>query len=199
MVPEIYHDYFAASVGAVGALVGLLFVAISLAPEQTVREGAPPEKRALAANAFTALLNAFFVSMSALLPHANVGYTAVVVSAVGIITSFMLGWELFTHPARWQRLLLRAGLLLAGFLIYGFEFYCGVSLVRSPEATRYVGFIASLLMVLFALGLTRAWQLLGGRRFFASRRLLRRLPRENDPHHQARPVKSSHASGKQRR
>ncbi len=39
MVPEVFHDYFVASTGAGAALVGLLFVAVSIAPERTVMSG----------------------------------------------------------------------------------------------------------------------------------------------------------------
>ena len=41
MVPEAFHDYFVASTGAGAVLVGLLFVAVSIAPERTVTSGAP--------------------------------------------------------------------------------------------------------------------------------------------------------------
>lgn len=73
MVPEAFHDYFIASTGAGAALVGLLFVAISIAPERTVMRSAPVERRAVALSAYTALLNAFFLSMVALLPQTNLG------------------------------------------------------------------------------------------------------------------------------
>lgn len=64
MVPEAFHDYFVASTGAAAALVGLLFVAVSIAPERTVTSGAPVERRAVALSAYTALLNAFFLLMA---------------------------------------------------------------------------------------------------------------------------------------
>ncbi len=51
MVPEAFHDYFVASTGAGAALVGLLFVAVSIAPERTVMSGAPVERQAVATSA----------------------------------------------------------------------------------------------------------------------------------------------------
>ena len=54
MVPEAFHDYFIASTGAGAALVGLLFVAVSIAPERTVMRSAPAERRAVALSAYTA-------------------------------------------------------------------------------------------------------------------------------------------------
>ena len=43
MVPAIFTNFFIASAGAGGALIGLLFVAVSIAPENTIMEGAPVE------------------------------------------------------------------------------------------------------------------------------------------------------------
>ncbi|HET7641576.1 MAG TPA: hypothetical protein VFK47_22895, partial [Ktedonobacteraceae bacterium] len=48
MVPEAFHDYFVASTGAGAALVGLPFVAVSIAPERTMMSGAPVERQAVA-------------------------------------------------------------------------------------------------------------------------------------------------------
>ena len=61
MIPAEFTNFFIASAGAGAALVGLLFVAVSLAPEQIVTRGAPVERRAVAGSAFTALINAFFI------------------------------------------------------------------------------------------------------------------------------------------
>ena len=57
MVPEAFHDYFVASTGAGAALGGLLFVAVSIAPERTVMSGAPVDRQAVATSAYTTLLN----------------------------------------------------------------------------------------------------------------------------------------------
>jgi len=40
MVPDVFINFFIASAGAGGALIGLLFVAISIAPESTIMTGA---------------------------------------------------------------------------------------------------------------------------------------------------------------
>ncbi len=102
MVPEAFHDYFVASTGTGAALVGLLFVVVSIAPERTVMSGAPVERQAAATNAYTALLNAFFLSLVALL-------------------------------------------------------------LLSPTNSALISALAGVLVGIYALGLTRAWQLLGGR------------------------------------
>lgn len=53
MVPADFANFFIASAGAGAALVGLLFVAVSLAPQQIVTRRAPMERQAVAGSAFT--------------------------------------------------------------------------------------------------------------------------------------------------
>src|SRR5260370_18848692 len=97
MVPEAFHDYFLASAGAGAALVGLLFVAVSIAPEQTVMRGAPVERQAVAISAYTALFNAFFLSPVALLPHTNLGWAALSLCFCVLAHKLILAWNLFMH------------------------------------------------------------------------------------------------------
>src|SRR5205823_252942 len=76
MVPAADQPFFAASMGAAAALLGLLFVAVSIAPERTVGAGAPIERQMVAESVFTALINAFFVSMGGASPGIPLGAVA---------------------------------------------------------------------------------------------------------------------------
>jgi len=93
MVPPQFTNFFLASSGAAAALVGLLFVAISVAPEHIVQANAPIERQAMAASSFSALLNAFFISLGALIP-VNTGTLTLIMSALGIINSSVLAYPL---------------------------------------------------------------------------------------------------------
>jgi hypothetical protein len=164
MVPAAFHDYFVASTGAGAALVGLLFVAVSIAPERTVMSSAPVERRAVALSAYTALLNAFFLSMVALLPQANLGSAALPLSAIGLVNQCFLAWDLLRHVERtWPRMVRGGVLIVAGLLLYGGELYNALLLLLSPGNSVPLSTLAALLLGIYALGLTRAWQLLGGR------------------------------------
>jgi hypothetical protein len=166
MVPEAFHDYFLATSGAGAALVGLLFVAVSIAPERTVMSGAPVERRAVATSAYTALLNAFFLSLVALLPQTNLGGAALVLSLIGLADQCKLGWDLLRYSQRrWLSMLRRAVLILVGLLLYGHELYNAILLLLSPTDSAPVSTLAPLLLGIYALGMARAWQLLGARSY----------------------------------
>ncbi len=166
MVPEAFHDYFLASAGAGAALVGLLFIAVSIAPEQTVTSSAPVERQTVALSAYTALINAFLLSLVALLPQTNLGGAAFVLSVVGLANHFILGWNLLRGVQRkWLGIIRGAALVLAALLLYGYELYNAILLLVFPTNTAPVTVLAPLLIGMYALGLTRAWQLLGGRNY----------------------------------
>ncbi|HEX6479139.1 MAG TPA: hypothetical protein VF043_09865 [Ktedonobacteraceae bacterium] len=166
MVPPAFANFFIASTSAGAALVGLLFVAISIAPEHTVMVGAPIARQAVATNAFTSLLNAFFISLGALIPAStNLGWVTLVMSLTGMSVSLTLGWNLLRHRQRWQGVLRNMVLLVGSLIVYGFEFYYAIDLLKAPQDTAGVLALTELLIVVYAIGLIRAWELLGARRF----------------------------------
>lgn len=167
MVPQEYFGFFTASAGAGAALVGLLFVAISIAPDRIVTSSAPMERQAVAASAYTALTNAFFISMAALIPHLNLGVMVLIMSALATVSNLSLGWRLLRQGARWQDrvgAVRRLFLLIAGFVLYGYELWSGMRLIRAGGDESAVVVLVSILLGVYGLGLTRAWELLGARR-----------------------------------
>src|SRR5215472_14623589 len=101
VVPPEFANFFIASASAGAALVGLLFVAVSIAPEQMVTRRAPMERQAVAGGAFTALINAFFISLAALIPHINFGLVIVPLSGFCLLTSLIQGWQLLRLRKGW--------------------------------------------------------------------------------------------------
>src|SRR6201999_1891787 len=84
MVPDDYHEFFLGSVTVAGALVGLLFVAISVRPGGISDGDEAVASRIRATSALVALLDALFLSLCALLPTKAIGGTAVGLGATGL-------------------------------------------------------------------------------------------------------------------
>ncbi|HZR39533.1 MAG TPA: hypothetical protein VFB12_05410 [Ktedonobacteraceae bacterium] len=164
MVPPELSNYFLATAGAGAALIGLLFVAVSIAPEQIVTRRAPMERQAVAASTFTALLNAFFISLGALIPG-SLGTLALLMSTLGLLNSLTLGGHLLRHPKNWQNFVRRVFLILVSLAIYGAEFYYALRLTITSSAADSAYTLAALLLAVYGIGLIRAWELLGVNRF----------------------------------
>src|SRR5579885_1773435 len=161
MATPDYSTYYAASTGAGAALIGLLFVAVSLAPERTVQATAPWERRAAATSAFSALANAFFVSFGALLPATNLGGFALVLGATAWLTAFGLTIELLRTRQGWPATLRRFPLVGIGLLVYAYACWNGRMLLRSRADADADHALALIVLGVYALGLVRAWELLG--------------------------------------
>ncbi len=153
-----YTGFFSGSATVAGALVGLLFVALSVGPERLRGETASPEHQAIAATAFTALVDALFVSLIGLQPGGGLWYGAVSLGALGLTSSTALGVRLWrvreSQPVsrRWPYLL--------GFIIaaYAAQVVSGL-LVRSESDQGDL--TATFVYIMFAVGISRSWELLG--------------------------------------
>ena len=155
MVPDDFTGYFAAAATAAGALIGLLFVAASLRPETVLGRGAPPAAQAMAGSAFTALINSFFVSLIALVPHTSLGFTAATMALISLYSTWRLHHELARHEAAVVQIVLA---LLAYLIQLGF----GIALAIHPHDASFVYDVAYVLIGSFAVALRRAWSLMQG-------------------------------------
>lgn len=161
MVPSDFIPYFSTSASAAAALVGLLFVAVSLSPESTLARGAPPERRATAVGAFTGLLNAFFISLSALVPHVEFAGPLLGLTISSLISTLISGWILLARRQPLVSALRQAFIVLASFAIYGLEIgLCALPLLQTPTSVQPIVWLAFLLFAVYGLALARAWQLM---------------------------------------
>jgi hypothetical protein len=163
VVSENIRDFFTASAGAAGALVGLLFVAISVSTERLARDGVDAQlHRIRAAAALTAFTNALVVSLFALIPGEKIGPTALAVSIVGIgfVTASLLS---LIRLRDWRWSVVRDGLFLAGLVAtFVIQLIEGADVVAHPGDSGAVNTIAILVIACFLVGIGRSWELIGG-------------------------------------
>jgi hypothetical protein len=162
VVPADIHEFFEASAGVAGALIGLLFVAISVAGDRLNRSEAPAQlHRIRAAAALAAFTNSLTVSLWSLIPTEQIGIPAVVVASAGLL--FVAASMLSLIRLHVVRATAREATFLVLFLItFGLQFAAGVDLDVKTNDPSMVENLAILVYICFLLGIWRSWDLIGG-------------------------------------
>lgn len=162
MEPASAHEFFAASAGVAGALVGLLFVAISVAPERVLGPEASEVHSVRAVAALTAFTNALAVSLFGLVPGLGGGGAPTAVAIVGLL--FILGALVKLAPSRRSGHVKLGDLsfLLGLLVVFVLELLAGIQLDRNAADQGSLQTICILVVVCFLIGIERAWELVGG-------------------------------------
>lgn len=157
------HDFFLGSAGVAGALIGLLFVAISVSGERLARaEAAAQTLRIRAYGALTAFINALVISLFALIPDTGIGTASLVVAIVGLlfVAAALLSLIRLRH-LRWATW--RDALFLAGqVVVFVLQLVYGIQITGRSNDPSGVDALAVLVVVCFLIGISRAWELIGG-------------------------------------
>lgn len=163
MAPVDIHDFFLASAGVAGALIGLLFVAISVSAERMGRQKTRAQLyRVSASAALTAFTNALVVSLFGLIPGDKLGTTSVTVAIVGLMFVVAAMISLVRLRAVGWRSVRDGFFLLALATAFIVQLIAGANLIARPAASGPVNTIAVLVVVCFVVGISRAWELIGG-------------------------------------
>ena len=162
MVPASYHDFFAGCATVSGALIGLLFVAISVSPEKLAGDRANTDHIVKAGAAFSALVNTLVLALVALMPGTGLGYTSIILAGAGLSTS--AGLIVLLYREHQERIRPGQVIVLAILvLLYALELVYGILLNGSPRDVNQVGNLGTLAIFFYLFAIGRAWQLVGAR------------------------------------
>jgi hypothetical protein len=156
------HEFFAACASVAGALIGLLFVAISVAPERILGPEASNVHGVRAAATLTAFTNALIVVLFGLIPGFNAGSAAVVIAIIGLL---FIGGALLRLLPGWragQIRLIDLTFLVGLLAVFVIQLITGIGLDRHPADGGDLQVLCVLVIVCFLIGIERAWGLVGG-------------------------------------
>lgn len=160
MISEGFRDFFVASAGATGALVGLLFVAVSVLPESGAHSRAQTEFRSRSSAALLVFSNALVLSLAALVPQTHLRWWLIIAGAIVLVFAAATARAAVSearHRRSW-----RVGspwLVLALLAIGGIEVFAGLRIEGGDPGV--VQLVCYVLIADLAFGIARAWQLLG--------------------------------------
>ena len=159
MVPSAFDAYLGAVATAAAALIGLLFVAVSVRDDTIFGPHAIPGGEALAIIAFTGLVNSFVVSLLGLIPKVNIGETAVITAVIVAVITIVAIARLQ------QRLHARRSMIVSAItlLACAAQFVLGVLLLVNPHDSNQLINLCFVVFVTLIVSLQRAWSLLRGR------------------------------------
>jgi hypothetical protein len=180
VVPADIHDFFIGAAGVAGTLIGLLFVALSVVGERLARAEVTSQiHRIRASAALLAFTNALAVSLFALVPGEKIGWTSTSVGIVGLL--FIVAALVSLLRIRPRRLATARDVtfLIGLAVVFWYQLTSGLDVVAHPGDSGTVNTIAVLVICCFLIGITRAWELIGGPSFGLGHELFR-LARHED-------------------
>lgn len=162
MTPDNLHDFFVTSGGVAGALIGLLFVVISVSQARLAESGDTQIHRVRASAALVAFTNALTVSLFALIPEKKIGPAALVIAILGLL--FITGSVLSlirVRGLRWRDLVDEM-FLLSLLVIFVIQLVSGAQIMADPADAGAMQLLSILIVVCFGVGIGCAWALIGG-------------------------------------
>jgi hypothetical protein len=156
------QGFFGAAAGVAGTLIGLVFVALSVSRERVAEEEETQVHRVRGAAAFIAFLNALTVSLTALISADEEGWWAVSIAVVGFVFVVASGLALVQDRGVLWADLPHLLFLFVLAVVFVAQFIAGLRLTsHGVDETEQTTF-AVLVMVSFIVGISRAWELVGG-------------------------------------
>jgi hypothetical protein len=163
VIPQEFDDFFTASAGVSGALIGLLFVAITVAPERAYQADTRAHFHARAASALLAFSNALVLSLAALVPGVSLGWFALSASVGMIVFALASGRAAITETTGRHNRVMAFRLVFVLLVIAGFQVYAGTRLVHDESDQLAIRTLDYVIIGCLAGGINRTWELMSMR------------------------------------
>ncbi|HEY2522551.1 MAG TPA: hypothetical protein VGJ19_20745 [Streptosporangiaceae bacterium] len=163
MVAGDARDLFVAVASAAAALVGLLFVAMSVSPRPADGRPRGVIHQVRSAAALLSFTNALGISLFSLVPGNNAGYPAAAFGVVGTLFTLASVRSILSDTAARSRLLGQIALIGGLLAVFVIEIVDGLELRRNPANHSALNTIGNLIIVSLLLGVARAWEFVGDR------------------------------------
>jgi len=155
MVPADYKDFLIAVVTAAASFIGLLFVAMTLIIDKSGKtKKQVTAENILAEGSYIALLDLFFVSLVALIPHTNLGYIMIIMGILGVGNSGRL-------LRAGMRDGVSRGILGISTVVYVVQIVYGIFMLAHSNHAINSALFLIIVFTLFSSALGRAWELTG--------------------------------------
>ena len=160
-----YEMFFAASAGASAAILGLLFVAVSVVNADDEDTKTRERRTVLAGSAFLALVDAFFVSIVALTGGAAVfGASSLVMAVVGLLATSRLARRA-NQAGNFSRGFPTRGLNIVFVVVsaggYSIQLGLAIALLADAQSSALRRALVLVIVGLFGSALARAWEVSG--------------------------------------
>jgi hypothetical protein len=156
-----FRDLFVAVASAGGALTGLLFVAMSVAPRRDPALGPRMIQQLRAAAALLSFTSSLAVALFALVPGTHVGYPSMVTGVIGVFFTAAAMRSILSSRSTARQKWRQMGLITLLFVIFGTELIAGIMLIITPGDSDLLEYVSYALVASLIVGISRAWELVG--------------------------------------
>jgi hypothetical protein len=157
------RDLFVAIASAAAALIGLLFVAITVTPRPAGGRPRSVIHQVRSAAALISFTNALAVSLFGLVPDNNAGWPAAAIGIVGVLFTLASVRSILSDPRARKQFVHQIALILALLAVFITEIVYGIKLLHDMHNRAALDTIDNVLIGSLLLGIARAWEFVGDR------------------------------------
>lgn len=159
MITGNFSELFVVIAESAATLIGLLFVAVTVAKRRT--DGSEEIGDFRAAASLFAFTNALVVSLYGMVPGNNAGYPSLIMGVLGVLFIGAGVRTTLAQPVLFQRRSHQLPLILGLTAVFVSQIIYGVGLLHNPSASGDLAIIGDVLIASLLIGIGRAWELVG--------------------------------------